>query len=542
MDPTPDLPKDPEPQTNPVPEAPAMNDVTPTAPQPETSPASPVAPTTPVSSEPPVAPEAQAAESVPPSNPTTPADENIPVPSEPPTAVTSESPSPVVSGGVGAPAPAKVKKPRRWLKWAIPAGVTVVVLGGGGAAAYFGYYMNPSVIWSQSMSNTAKGLSRLTDYTKHLAASPPGKGLDMSGDYKVTSGGSTIDGTVSSVSDGKNSKATVDLNLPVAKIEANVIGVAVPNDTNSDWYLQVKGFKGLADLSGMGSVLDTYDGQWIAINHTLLDDLEGMQKQATKSSIVLTGKDVLDLTQSFSATTQQYVFSSSSKTAVMTVAQKIGKETQDGRSVYHYKVHFDKANLKAYVQALRDDLQNSQVGKYLTQTSGQSIDKVLNFSDLLKSIDNIKSNYTADVWVDMGTRLVHKVRFPDVNNSDTYFEVGQNYSGGNTYPFVLTFHEKNGTDVTTTTVETALDSKANSLTTKLTVDEKDSANSGNNGSATIDLTLKPTNGSVSVTAPKDAKSLADIMNELGLGAYYDELTSPNSGLLNGGVSSQVLSL
>lgn len=540
MDPRPDLPKDPEPQNNQVPETPAINDVTPPAPQPETP---PVLPAAPVPNDPPSATETQPVDLVAASGTESPVVESTPAASEHPTALSPESPSSVVSGGVGTPTSAKVKKPRRWLKWAIPIVAAVVVLGSGGAAAYFGYYMNPSVIWSQGMSNTAKGLGKLTDYTKNLATSPPGKGLDMSGDYKVTSGGSTIDGTVSSVSDGKNSKASVDLNLPVAKIEANVIGVAVPNDTNADWYLQVKGFKGLADLYGMGSALDSYDGQWIAINHTLLDDLEGMQKQASKSSIVLTGKDVLDLTQSFSATTQQYVFSSDPKTAVMTVAQKVGKETQDGRSVYHYKVNFDKTNLKAYVQALRDDLANSQAGKYITQTSGQSIDKALNFSDLLKSIDSIKSNYTADVWIDMGSRLVHEVRFPDANNPGTYFEVGQNYTGGTMYPFLLTFHEKSGTDVTNTTIETALDSKANSLTTKLTMDEKDSANSDNNGSAIVDLILKPTNGSVSVTVPKDAKSLADVMNELGLGSYYDQLMSPQQlGLLNNGAAAQALSL
>jgi hypothetical protein len=219
---------------------------------------------------------------------------------------------------------------------------------------------------------------------------------------------------------------------------------------------------------------------------------------------------------------KQNVFTSDPDKMAFTVKKEVGKEKQDGRSVYHYVAGINKDNLKNYINALCDNLKQSNLKKYFNGDA-QSTADAIGCSTASKSVDNFDTSRTADVWVDLHTKLIHKVRITDTKNKDNYFELAQDYQGGDKFPFAMNFHSKDSGLTNDSSINLTLDTKANSLEFKAQTTDS----GADNLKASAELTISPHSGKVNVQKPDGAENIIQLLNDLGF-----------ADIVNGQVQSQ----
>ena len=196
---------------------------------------------------------------------------------------------------------------------------------------YFVYWMNPNVIYSQALSNSATGLDNLISYAK-TQTNTTVKGTSLSGSLSFSSGGSKITGNLSQLSDGRNAKINLSLNLAGQNLNFNGLSIASPSGT-PDLYLKLSGFSPiLSSLGSSGSPYSKLDNQWIEINHTIFDQV----LQTTKKTGTLTSADIITAADAVASVNQQYLFNSNPKYSVLTVVKNYGIEKINNQSTYHY--------------------------------------------------------------------------------------------------------------------------------------------------------------------------------------------------------------
>ncbi len=428
---------------------------------------------------------------------------------QPPVAV-NPAPVPMAS----APMPGGGKK-----RWAVPAIVAIallVVLGGG---YVFAFYLpnRPSAIYAASLDKSGKAVDALVQYGDSVAAKNY-KSSTFSGTLHVKTSSVSFDASLNGMYD-QNANATATLNADVLgqKVGVNVRSVRDTSNTSPDVYLQLSGVKPTLDSLGLSS-LDTLDGQWLSVDHTLIDTVAANATQTSAASDLATAKfpttaQVEDAVSKVQTVNKQYIFTTNSKTAVLKQSSFVGKETKDGRNMYHYKVGYNKTNLQAYVNSLGTALNSSSLNTWAkTVNDGKDISASL--KGLHDSINNAKANYTFDVWVDAKTKLIHSIQFVDPSDQSV-LTLSQNYTGGDTYPFMLNVSGKDSEtgQAETVTVDLSIDTKTNKDSGTVNLGEGD-----NSGSFKFAVT--PSNDQVKVAAPAGAVSVVDVLNQLGLG---DEL-------------------
>jgi hypothetical protein len=384
------------------------------------------------------------------------------------------------------------------------------VLLGGSSAAYFGVVLpnQPDHLWNTALSNTGKGYDKLDSYISDFSKNKS-KGLSLDGNFKV-SGSAAADGTFQgSTSDG-NGEFTGSVSAVGLKLNTDIRLIKSANST-PDVYFKVDGVQGIGQLLGgadssLTPALEGLNNQWYFVDHTLFDQFA----QGANSTPNVSADDVNDLLKAINGPTKKYVFTSNSQTAAFKVKQAIGKEKQDGRNTYHYKVGVNKANLKAYNNAVCNNLKDNKIFKLLSSADAAgSLAECKNTSD----IDSIKDTSTADVWVDTHTKLIHKVRFTSQGKADSYFDVGQDYQGGDSIPLFVVSHSKDGNNMTEARVDITLNMKTN----KLVIKGNFSTEGDDKSTAEFGINLSPSNTPVKVDKPAGAKNLIQLVNDLGFG-------------------------
>ncbi len=381
---------------------------------------------------------------------------------------------------------------------------------------YFAYWMNPNVIYSQALSNSSTGLDNLISYAK-IQSNSPIKGTSTFGNLSYGSGASKITGNISQLSDGRNSKLSLNLNVSGQNLTFN--GMEIANSSGTpDLYLKLAGFsKILSSLSNAASPYSKLDNQWIEVNHTILNQLN-------KSSIAAktpTSADIISAANSIALVNKQYLFNSSPKYSVLTVVKNYGIELVNNQSAYHYKVGLVKANLKNYITALQNAFAKTYLASWLSKSSGQSLSNLMGSDSLLSSVNSITSADTFDMWVSTGlTRYITQIKVPTSSTSSDYVIAGlKNYDGAK-FPFYLGF-SSGGNSIT---INSLIDTKSNQVVFNI------SGSGASLSSLSLNLTLKPNSTPVNVTAPAGAISLEQALNEAGLGSYYQQLISNLSTL------------
>jgi hypothetical protein len=434
--------------------------------------------------------------------------------------------------------PTEQQKPRK--KFGVPKKVLVafvafIILAGGSAAAYFGYVVpnKPENIWSSALKNTGRGYDKLSDYATSQKSA---KGWSTDGSFKI-SGTLAADGTFSGHSDGKSGQLTGSTSAAGLNIKYDVR--ALESSGNSpDIYFKIDGVQGLGTLvsgfSGEAASLDNsqitqalngLNGQWYFVDHTLFDQFA----KSANSDLQFSSKDIDEVLKAVGDASKQYVFTTDPQKMAVVVKQNVGKESQDGRNVYHYKVGINKGNLKAYNKALCEKLAPTKLFKLFGSASGSGDTDLLKQCQDNTDIEKISPNDTADAWVDLNTRLIHKIRLTEKSNKNNYTDIIQNYTGGDEFPFSLAFHNQssvdcgisvegsssscNKSDVSTGTINMKLNMKTNTFN----VDAKFATTGSSKDTGTFKLKVVPSNNTPKVDKPAGAKTIIELLNDLGIG-------------------------
>lgn len=405
----------------------------------------------------------------------------------------------------------------------IPAIVVVlaIILAGG----YFGYYMNSSVILSQSLSRTGKGYNKLVDYFDTQSKTKY-KGSTATGTYTLKAGDTSTDGSLNFKSSGSNSDTTFNVGLGTTRANVEVRSIKSASGKTPDLYLKASGIKGVGDLLDPSyqqaiTAINGLDGKWIAIDHTLFDNLSSSDTGAVSMP---TEAQIMDELKAFGRVNQQYVFTTDKQKSVTTVVKKYGTESVDGHKTYHYKMAMNKTNVKAYITAQQKALNASQLGAWIKKNNHQ--DTVNNyFKSLQTSADSISSKDDFDLWADTHSRLIYKVRIPgDKNPASNYVDVGLNYKGGSSYPFFIGEQSKDDSNTSSGSLIATIDPKTNSLGLQMSFKSTGSGDP-NSYNFKANLTYKPTNDTVTISAPSGAEPLSQVLDELGLGDFLSNVQS-----------------
>lgn len=433
----------------------------------------------------------------------------------------SSSPNGVVSGGANAG-----KGLSKSRLFAIAGAAAIVVLGTAGYV--FGYYLpnKPENVYKSALTNTGKGYDELVAYLDNKELENKFKTTDVSGTFKLESDGFSTDGTFSAKGDEKNGTFSGDIGLGTTRLKIDGVAKDAENSDSPDVYLKFGGIKGLGANFGMPE-LDNLDDQWIGIDHSFLDtylnQIEAASGVEATAPEMKTPKreDVTDAAKAVGEVSKKYLFTSNEETAVFKLKEYVKTETVDGKNTNHYKVTADKAHLKAFSKELGEKLDKTKLNDWAKETYSKNISELLDTEGMQKSVDDIKDGDTFDIWVNKDTKLVHKVRFTDTANANTYFDLGFNYSGGDEKPFfikVVSDTDGNKMDVG---LNFSINTKTNVYKAELDVKgEGDTAVAAN-----IKAEIKPGTGTVKAEAPAGAITLSDALSQIGLGGYLELLQS-----------------
>lgn len=423
---------------------------------------------------------------------------------------------PVMGGPTGTMAPAPVSAPKN--KWILPGALVAALIVILAAAYYFALYLpnTPSHVYSSSIANSGLALDKLVQYSQkqeHASYSTTA----FTGTVNEKSPSDSFDATLNGSFD-KNANANVQFNADVMgeKINANILSIKAAGNTAPDVYVQVTGVKSILDGLGLNS-LDKVDGQWISIDHTLVETY--LNNLATKGSsntgTAPTYAEVEDAISKVQTVNKQYLFSTSTSTAVFTNPKYDGRQTSGGRTLDHYTVGYDKAHLNAYLTAVGQALNSSQLNSWYKNLSSKNLSDGINVASLQSKLNSAPSNYTFDMWADTKTKLIAKIGFTDPSNKSSVFSIQQNYTGGDTYPFVLGF---TGKDSSGEPEAASIGVSVNTDTNKMTFNMTDNV-TGTDGitNVTANVSATPSNTPVRVTAPKNAESIDTLLLQLGLG-------------------------
>lgn len=420
--------------------------------------------------------------------------------------------------------------PKRSLKKLSPVAVIVIVvvlLGLGSAAAYFGYIVpnKPENIWKSALSNTAKGYDQLIRYAEEQQDVEGGK---IEGSFSVSSSGVNGNANISANYHKRQGQGTIDVGFAGARYAAEIRAIEAPNADYPDVYIKTSGLDGLgavlAQSTGtveLETAFGSFDEQWIFIDNTAFEQI-AQSAQVNLTQPEFTQQDATELARKIGEINEQYLFSTNESTAVLTVMEQVGKEDFKGRESYRFKVGINKDNLKKYVSALKDGLRDTK----LREIIGDNYDR--GFDDYIANIDSFEmgEDDSADVWVDMGTKLIRNIRFTEKGNSENYFDISLLYDGGDSYPLSFTLVENdNGSGSVTLTLNTADDTLEFAVDVDL--NQENVEVDGN-------IKLTPHNEPVDVQKPEDAKSINEIIASfMDAGALGGSQTSmPQVDILN----------
>lgn len=490
-DPTPSDPQPPIPAT---PDSPA--NPTPTPPEPPGSVLTPSAPgTVPPSPEPPMPAPGQVITGgfTPQTDPNTVSNSNLPP----------------LSPAVAPVTPSTKKR----LPKPVIAGLVVLLLLLGGAIFYFGFYNSPSAVYSQSLSNTAKGYDKLIEYSEKQAKADY-KGFTLKGGYEFKQDTNVIDGEISAKGYEGNGTLNMDVGFAGTRVngEARFIKTSGPTP---DVYVKVDGLQGLGEMFGSAEIeasLSQVNNQWIFIDHTLLESLAAAEGTA-EAEADLPADVVIDAAKSFGEINKEYVYTTAEDKAIFKVVENKGKESFGDRQTYRYELGFNKDNLKKYIDAQKAALQKNKLGEWL-KANGYEAQTNQIFADMKESAGNLKESDTFDVWMDIKQRLPYQVRVHESNKGKNFVNLGLDYKGGSTYPFFLS----GASEGTTFKMVVQLDSASN----KVTFDANLIA-ANNQGNFNFKSSVTPNNTAVKVEKPEGAKPLAQVWQELGLGDLNAQL-------------------
>lgn len=404
--------------------------------------------------------------------------------------------------------------------------LVLLVLLGLGAGYAFAFYLpnTPDNVYKSSLTNSGLAADKLIDYSR-MQQQAHYKSTSFDGKLNVKSPDVSFDASLNGDVSKTDGQVQASADVMGQQVKANVKYITKSGNDAPDIYVQASGAKTFLNQNGLGAYAKL-DGKWIAIDHTIVDAYRSGLQQAAKAMSnneankikAPTTSQIYDAVNKVQVVNKQYIFSTDPSKAVLTKNQYLGKETVNGRMMYHYKVGYNKAHLKAYITSVCQALDNSQLNDWAKQvdSGSKNISDVINCDTSGNSIDQLKSGYTFDMWADAKTKLIGKLTFTDTANKNDTFSLSQNYTGGVVYPFSVNLASKDDSgNPTNITLGYSVNSATHKVSMTLNANTKDSS-----GTTTVSgsLNATPSNNSVTVTAPKGAEPVTNVLKSLDLGS------------------------
>jgi hypothetical protein len=274
---------------------------------------------------------------------------------------------------------------RKRLKYAISAGVIVLVLFGGSALAYYAYYLpnRPDNIVKDALVNMVYG-NKLS--SAHIDAK-----------FQTTDKQSkqTFSGTLSGdIGKGGQFDITANVDAVITQVSAEL-----KSTDGKNVYIKVGGLDGLSQLlsgsdtknstansiaSSLSPLLSSINNQWFEINQSLIS--QEVPALNTSTMQKPTQADVSKLEQIY----QQHQF--------LVVKQTFANQTISGYPSYHYTIIVSTSQIKAFLTAVN----NAHIKSLSQETSEiSSLSNMIGQSNL--------ANYPIGIWISKSNKLIDQL-------------------------------------------------------------------------------------------------------------------------------------
>ncbi|MEO6513119.1 MAG: hypothetical protein ABIR37_00375 [Candidatus Saccharimonadales bacterium] len=407
-----------------------------------------------------------------------------------------------------------------------PLGKKKMLLGGGvvlavallAAGGVFGLYLpnKPENVWNTGVTRTGTAINKLVTDAQSAQKLTALTTSEITGDVAVKAGGGTYNGTFTAKLDSTNSDSALDVSInpkdaAAMKVGAKVLTTLDKGAQYPNVFFQLTGIKSLG-LDGFFPGVSNYEGKWIVVSSDYIKTKASGATATvpTTTDSTITAKDITEVTEAVSKTSNDYLFTTDQSKAVLVNKGFINKETVEGVKAYHYRATINKAHAKDYCKALVANVATTSTFKKFVNDKDRSSRTQSMTLSCQDSVEHINTANTFDVWIDSHYKLIHKVRVFDGSNKKTYTDIGQTYKGDDNLNLFANYHDENAkVDVTST------------FTTNMkNVDSKGEVHAKGTGSspytADAHFTVKGSSTAVKVAKPTGALKIEDVLKALGL--------------------------
>ncbi len=394
------------------------------------------------------------------------------------------------------------------------AGATALVLIGS-LGFVFGYYLpnRPENVYSAGLERTGEALQELTSRSLQAETIEELSRLEISGDINVSAEDMELEGDFRArfeegKSDSRLSIAMNDgMNNESIEIGGDVITDIADGNQFPDVFFRTRGLAALGAelfLPGIGQ----FEDEWIHIDAEYIKEAFDEAELDEESIENVTVEDVAEVSDEVMNVANEYVFSAGDN-AVFELDEIAGEDEFDGIRTFRYEVSINETNARAFCSRVTEVIFDSTLyEKLATASSDEEIAEAK--TEAQAECDDLELDEDAPditMWVDRDTRLIHKLRFTEADNSDSYLEIGQRYDGGDEFELFLVMNtpenNSNSELVMTFNTETNVSSAVFSYSQE---DETFGDTSVN-----INTEARPMSDSVEITRPSDATSFEDFL-------------------------------
>lgn len=416
------------------------------------------------------------------------------------------------------PPPAPKSKKKLLIIGAIVAAVLILAVAG----VVFGYYLpnRPENVWKASVNRTGKALDELVDRSTQQERLDSFRKSDVQASMTANVGEATYSGSLDVKYDEVKTNGQLVIaaegdNIPDnSQFKVSFMSELAEGRQYPTVHLLLTGLKSFGLDSYLPPAMVAYEGKWIKVDSEYLAGMASFAPDAAEDQQELSSEDIAELVNAVRNPTVDRVFSTDSDKAVFENRGFVKKEKIDGKETYQYKVGINKANVRNYCKALVESVMSTNAYKELSWVNMDTYDedkaRVIKECDDM-DLDNIKDNDTFDVWVDKKYKLIYKARINDRDSQDVYYEIGQNYTGGDDATLFVNFHD--GSAKTDARYSMTVNTVTSTTDASLTYENK---GSDDPIKLSFELSAKPLAGEIEVVPPVGAVLIQDILKQIGV--------------------------
>lgn len=404
----------------------------------------------------------------------------------------------------------------------------VLVIMGIGAGGVFGFYLpsTPANVWKTGLNRSGEALGKVVTSATEKEKLEAFKKSQMNASVAFNHNMGNFSGTFAAKFDDKKSDGSFDVSvtekdMPAKQLTLKYLSELKDGSLYPDIYFQLTGIKAIGgeELEAFVPGISEFDGKWIGIDAEYLKSLgmplEEAQPGQQNQEESVSAEDISEIARTVTNTTNEYVLTSNPDKALFEQRKYVGKETVDGIKAHHYQVGINKQHAKDFCRALIERVAATKIMKkvpgYGEQgTSKEALEQSIT-SCQTSAEEEIKQDYTFDMWIDTKYKLIYKIRAANPDDKDSYTDIGQIYKGGDELSlFVATYDGKNQSE-SKATLETNM--KTNQTKANLTFK---STKTDDPFDFTMTLDAMPFTEEIKIEKPAGTVPIQDVLQRLGI--------------------------